>query len=547
MGKAQSKRSVDITTEVVVEGGTGRVEKIEDVDQLKPEPQSNGDPQHNDVDHINKEENIHNGSEHEKDFNTEKENLQSDAVIDEKSNNPDENASGDLDAKKTIQNEEVNENKCTEATAASTPDSSKKTKKDKLKKKWSFRSISFGKKDKQKPLKKTEEKTQVASATDNGESDKVPDENVIGDKMPAENAVNLKTSIEISDEKKPDEDPVINGDCKDITAIPENVLFEEKKDLEINSTVNGSDKEETEKPSEQSSLPADSIIENPDECKLNGSGIENKSPEIEVIEFALNDKKEDQQETKTAPTDLNVTPLLLIPSVIETAPTPEIEKTNDITPDIVSDITEPISEQKPIINIDQTVSVSFDKENELISETEELTSELISTEDMALEKVEIVTESQEGFEIKIDNCKNIQEQETQDLSSHKEHGHVAKTLVEEITKSAVAIVEKQLSNNDQLSSDLEDETSELNGTHDHGLDVNIQNTIPPVTPEFTTTTITDENSTLKENGIGHEEETSMKVIIQNGGSEVIKTVEDKSESEMKINTSAEDSAVAVAD
>ncbi|KAL5282428.1 hypothetical protein ACFFRR_005522 [Megaselia abdita] len=534
MGKAQSKRSVDITTEVVVEGGTGRVEKIEDVDQLKPEPQSNGDPQHNDVDHINKEENIHNGSEHEKDFNTEKENLQSDAVIDEKSNNPDENASGDLDAKKTIQNEEVNENKCTEATAASTPDSSKKTKKDKLKKKWSFRSISFGKKDKQKPLKKTEEKTQVASATDNGESDKVPDENVIGDKMPAENAVNLKTSIEISDEKKPDEDPVINGDCKDITAIPENVLFEEKKDLEINSTVNGSDKEETEKPSEQSSLPADSIIENPDECKLNGSGIENKSPEIEVnfenenlthhtqiptenstqplppplpispqpsqvIEFALNDKKEDQQETKTAPTDLNVTPLLLIPSVIETAPTPEIEKTNDITPDIVSDITEPISEQKPIINIDQTVSVSFDKENELISETEELTSELISTEDMALEKVEIVTESQEGFEIKIDNCKNIQEQETQDLSSHKEHGHVAKTLVEEITKSAVAIVEKQLSNNDQLSSDLEDETSELNGTHDHGLDVNIQNTIPPVTPEFTTTTITDENSTLKVN------------------------------------------------
>lgn len=52
MGKAQSKRSVDITTEVVAEEGTGRVEKIEDVDQLKPQPQINGDTQHNDSDNV---------------------------------------------------------------------------------------------------------------------------------------------------------------------------------------------------------------------------------------------------------------------------------------------------------------------------------------------------------------------------------------------------------------------------------------------------------------------------------------------------------------
>lgn len=50
MGKAQSKRSVDITTEVVAEEGTGRVEKIEDVDQLKPSV--NGDTQHNDSDNV---------------------------------------------------------------------------------------------------------------------------------------------------------------------------------------------------------------------------------------------------------------------------------------------------------------------------------------------------------------------------------------------------------------------------------------------------------------------------------------------------------------
>lgn len=41
MGKAQSKRSVDITTETkegaVVEGDSGKVGKIEDADQAKPQ------------------------------------------------------------------------------------------------------------------------------------------------------------------------------------------------------------------------------------------------------------------------------------------------------------------------------------------------------------------------------------------------------------------------------------------------------------------------------------------------------------------------------
>lgn len=44
MGKAQSKRSLEVTTESkdgVVEEGTGKIGKIEDVDQLKP--QMNGD------------------------------------------------------------------------------------------------------------------------------------------------------------------------------------------------------------------------------------------------------------------------------------------------------------------------------------------------------------------------------------------------------------------------------------------------------------------------------------------------------------------------
>lgn len=53
MGKAQSKRSVDITTEVNKEGdvvveGTGTLGKIEDGDQLKP--QLNGDANHKEGD-----------------------------------------------------------------------------------------------------------------------------------------------------------------------------------------------------------------------------------------------------------------------------------------------------------------------------------------------------------------------------------------------------------------------------------------------------------------------------------------------------------------
>lgn len=53
MGKAQSKRSVDITTEVnkdgaAVDEGTGKMGKIEDVDQLKP--RLNGDANHKDGD-----------------------------------------------------------------------------------------------------------------------------------------------------------------------------------------------------------------------------------------------------------------------------------------------------------------------------------------------------------------------------------------------------------------------------------------------------------------------------------------------------------------
>lgn len=61
-------------------------------------------------------------------------------------------------------------------------DSNKKPKKEKVKKKWSFRSISFSKKDKQKPSKKENKDKDAAVAEEtpaeqtNGDCEKVPEE-----------------------------------------------------------------------------------------------------------------------------------------------------------------------------------------------------------------------------------------------------------------------------------------------------------------------------------------------------------------------------------
>lgn len=80
--------------------------------------------------------------------------------------NPIENGGGGDESLNVSKASEAGATSPTTETAA---DSNKKPKKEKVKKKWSFRSISFSKKDKQKPAKKEEEKT-------NGEIEKVPEE-----------------------------------------------------------------------------------------------------------------------------------------------------------------------------------------------------------------------------------------------------------------------------------------------------------------------------------------------------------------------------------
>ncbi|XP_033248741.1 A-kinase anchor protein 200 isoform X2 [Drosophila miranda] len=168
MGKAQSKRSIDITTDPkkVAEGDAvaGKVEKIEDPDQKAAAPAVNGDaatPKESAGEEGaagEKKDEEH--SENDKDLTTEK----STAAAGE-------GASGDVAAAETPKSDASPEGSSPKEAAASEEISpladeiiKSKSKKDKVKKKWSFRSISFGKKDKQKPAK-SEEPVSPTSAT----------------------------------------------------------------------------------------------------------------------------------------------------------------------------------------------------------------------------------------------------------------------------------------------------------------------------------------------------------------------------------------------
>uniref|UniRef100_A0A182YFV8 Uncharacterized protein n=1 Tax=Anopheles stephensi TaxID=30069 RepID=A0A182YFV8_ANOST len=159
MGLAQSKRSVNITTDPAKEGvvaeGTGKLEKIGEVDQLKA--QANGDTQHNDG---------------ENDSTTEKSNKEGgdgggggDTSVAAASPTSDGESDGN---NKTLENGS-NDESLNDSKAPAADEANKKAKKPK--KKWSFRSLSFSKKDKQKPAKKEKDEERV-----NGECEKVPEE-----------------------------------------------------------------------------------------------------------------------------------------------------------------------------------------------------------------------------------------------------------------------------------------------------------------------------------------------------------------------------------
>lgn len=352
------------------------------------------------------------------------------------------------------------------------------------------------------------------------------------------------TPTEISDEKKTEVKPVANGDSTEISRIPEKASIVEEENTDESKPLNGTT-QETEKTTEPV-LPVVSVLEKKEEeeLKINGNGIgvesseievksendnltahsqiptENSTPSIppplpispqpsQVMVFALNDNNEQQAniENKSPPNDLNVTPQLQIPSVIETAPTPEIEKKEEITPDIVKDIPVTISSEQSsmVVEEDQPITEQCSgKEQEIESEIK-ITSDIeISPEEPVKDSIhEITAVSQHGTESceleKELDSENSQQQENEAAPSLEENEHVAECLVEEVTKTAVEIVEKQLSNDDDDDfpsppSDLEVSAPKLNGTNGNGIYTETDNT-----PDLTTTTIADEHSTHKVN------------------------------------------------
>ncbi|ALC39996.1 Akap200 [Drosophila busckii] len=214
MGKAQSKRSIDITTDPKKAGEgdevAGKVEKIEDADQAAA-PAVNGDaatPQEKSADEAGaavaaaseKKDTTEESSENDKDLTTEK----SAAEVTPKT----DGAAGDAPAdvgKDEAGSASPKEGGAEEISPLADESIKSKSNKDKMKKKWSFRSISFGKKDKQKPAKVEEPTSPTAAATTtNAEAATTNGESTAAAASPESVEVAATTSAEAST-------PVENG------------------------------------------------------------------------------------------------------------------------------------------------------------------------------------------------------------------------------------------------------------------------------------------------------------------------------------------------
>ncbi|XP_061704029.1 A-kinase anchor protein 200-like [Cydia pomonella] len=206
MGAKQSKRSVDISGkeaenagEVAAAGagGEGRVEQLADAD-ADIKPQLNGDA------HIqppleisDKEKQLDSGTpENEKDATTEKEGK--------------EEQNGDKEPTPVTNGD--SEPKDENGDSVPTPEDGKKPKKEKVKKKWSLRSISFSRKDKPKQEKKSKEEEPKT----NGEPEKVPEEAAEATPESVDNKIAevVQTNAEVKEEKTPETpvtEPMTNG------------------------------------------------------------------------------------------------------------------------------------------------------------------------------------------------------------------------------------------------------------------------------------------------------------------------------------------------
>ncbi|KAJ8721586.1 hypothetical protein PYW07_002361 [Mythimna separata] len=282
MGAKQSKRSVDISGkeaegagEVAAAGagGEGRVEQLADADALKP--QLNGDA------HIHEptenQKDVDSGTpENEKDATTEKE-----AKLNEEEKEAAPLTNGESEQK--VENGE----------STPTPEDGKKPKKEKVKKKWSLRSISFSRKDKPKQEKKQKEEEPKT----NGESEKVPEEaaEVTPEPAVAETAEEAKTEGEVKEEKTPETpvtEPMTNGSTTPESPKDESPVVEEPA-----------------APSPIIERPEPQPETQPEQLPVNGLSLE--EPAKEVI------KEEKSDESKEEPTAVATEIVPEIPAIKE--------------------------------------------------------------------------------------------------------------------------------------------------------------------------------------------------------------------------------------
>ncbi|KAK2579539.1 hypothetical protein KPH14_010841 [Odynerus spinipes] len=157
MGARQSKRSVDITTTPKKEGGAcgesavisdaaapgdGKLERIEESDA---KPTTNGIALHTDLTE---------DKEKDKDEATEKDkDKQSEEAKSEDTKQQESSGESPAEGAEATTPTEGNAASPNAAAAATSPDSKEPKKKEKMRKKWSLRSISFSKKDKSKPTR----------------------------------------------------------------------------------------------------------------------------------------------------------------------------------------------------------------------------------------------------------------------------------------------------------------------------------------------------------------------------------------------------------
>lgn len=210
MGKTQSKRSVDITTEAkkTPDEEVGKLEKIEDLDQK----QVNGDASSQDNAETEKKEGDE--TENDKDLTTEKSGGESGAQDGGGDSNTGQcNTSAAEPASKEDDSAASKDgNKTAEEISPLADENNKKPKKEKVKKKWSFRSISFGKKDKQKPTKAEDAATENAAATNDETAAQV------GEGAATEEAGEKVQNTEAAGDpeaKKSCEKPIENGDSSE--------------------------------------------------------------------------------------------------------------------------------------------------------------------------------------------------------------------------------------------------------------------------------------------------------------------------------------------